>query len=125
MQRELEEWRDRAHDDLNAARHLRTNLGIPGGVAAFHYQQATEKALKGLLIADGDPPTKTHDLRALLTRLADRVKADHNTVEALTAFAVLGRYPGFSAQVPEDELDAFDKLAKSCVDQLGIEISIR
>lgn len=57
MRPELEAWRDRAQDDLNAARHLRTNASIPGGVAAFHYQQATEEALKGLLVAERTVPS--------------------------------------------------------------------
>ena len=116
---ELKDWLQRAQYDLLSARHLRTNERIPGGVAAFHYQQAAEKALKGLILAGGSDPERTHDLRALLTRVPRLSDLDEDAAESLTSFAVLARYPGFSAQVPGDELDAFDRVAHASIEALA------
>jgi|SRR5579884_865129 len=62
--REASRWPAKAEEDLAAARLL-----IAGSLfdpAAFHVQQALEKALKALLIAAGRDMRRTHDLETLL-----------------------------------------------------------
>jgi HEPN domain-containing protein len=61
------EWMKKAHKDLKAARILQQE-GLYEEVA-FHAQQAAEKALKALLIANGVRPPKTHSIEQLLSLL--------------------------------------------------------
>ncbi len=90
------EWLARAEEDLEAARVLdRSSLHA---LAAFHAQQAAEKALKALAIERGDGLLRTHDTE----RLARLVKAPDAITEAaafLNVFYVGGRYPGVGAEV--------------------------
>ena len=55
------EWLDRAQDDLNAA-HALLNYPDLTHVAAFHAQQATEKALKAALEEYDLGLLRTHSL---------------------------------------------------------------
>ena len=60
------EWLARADRDLSvAARVLSGDDPFPDA-AAFHSQQAAEKALKGFLAAHEVPFPKTHDLERLV-----------------------------------------------------------
>ena len=62
------EWLRRAEKDLRAAEVL---LGEElYEEAAFHAQQAAEKALKALLVAHRVRPPKTHSIEYLLSLLA-------------------------------------------------------
>ncbi len=63
--------------------------------AAFHAQQAAEKALKALISATGTRPPKTHDIDVLL-EILQRAGVDRPSEElsSLTAYAVEARYPG-------------------------------
>ncbi len=112
-------WLDKARADLAVARFLRTNAELPAEIAAFHYQQAAEKALKGLLVEQRTPPPRSHDLRHLLGRLADAAGLDPNAADDLNPFAVLTRYPGFGAPPDDALLEVFDRFAAACVDRLA------
>jgi hypothetical protein len=58
------EWLTRADEDLQVA-DLAVRAAPPHlGTAAYHAQQAAEKALKGFLTAHGVPFRPTHDLVA-------------------------------------------------------------
>lgn len=97
------EWRRRAQDDLEAARLLHD--GRLSALAAFHAQQAAEKALKSVHIAQGKGLPRTHDL----TRLASDVKAPANIADAaafLTGFYLVGRYPDAAGAVEEADAQA-------------------
>lgn len=120
MRPEIGEWLAKARADLDAARLLRTNPEIPTEIVAFHYQQAAEKALRGLLAARGVVPPHIHDLRALLARLGPTL-LPQDEAEGLTPFAVLSRYPGFSVTVSAGRLDAFDSFAETCIRDLALE----
>ena len=115
---EIESWHQKAAADLDAARFLRSNADLPAEIAAFHYQQSAEKALKGLWLAVGDTPPRTHDLRALLARLPETLNLSDDGADALAPFAILSRYPGFQAQPTDDDLDTFDAFAWACVEAL-------
>jgi HEPN domain-containing protein len=90
-------WLAKARSDLAAARFLRRNPDLPLDIAAFHYQQAAEKAIKGLLVEHGIVPPRSHDLRDLLGRLPVPGERDPDVADDLNPFAVLTCYPGFGA----------------------------
>ena len=116
---EATQWLKKASSDLDAARFLRQNPELPREIAAFHYQQAAEKAVKGFLVETGVAPPRSHDLRTLLERLGDRIGLDIDVADELTPFAVLARYPGFGSQPDNALLDRFDVFVSSCVGRLA------
>ncbi len=76
---EVAAWLAKAADDLRAAA-LDLQAAPPLlSDAAFHCQQAAEKAMKGLFVHDGVAFGKTHDLRAL----GDRLVTLHPELESL------------------------------------------
>ena len=97
-----DDWLGKAREDLQVASHL-----IAGGhwaAAAFHAQQAAEKALKAVVIHRSRSLERTHDL----VRLANAAKAsaavtDHATF--LTDFYVSARYPDVGGGVTAQDSD--------------------
>ncbi|MBN1461571.1 MAG: HEPN domain-containing protein [Armatimonadetes bacterium] len=98
----VDAWLDRAARDRLAAERLEPDEDERGGyplygVAAFHRQQAAEKALKALLSAHSVEFKKTHDLSRLLGLAAETAPV-FSELESLAAtlapFAVEIRYPG-------------------------------
>ena len=114
-----EEWLEQAEGDLRYARLGRTEPGIPVNLVAFHAQQASEKALKALLVAAQVDFPRTHDLEDLLVLLQQagrRWPAGLEKVKELTPLAVQTRYPGFDDPVSEAEVDEAIRLAEAVVD---------
>jgi HEPN domain-containing protein len=107
VRNEVVAWFERARRDLRAAA---VDMGAQpplSGDAAFHCQQAAEKAVKGLLVARGIPFPKTHDIRAL----ADLVETEDPDLDALldraaelTEYAWRFRYPGEVFDPADDEI---------------------
>jgi HEPN domain-containing protein len=64
--------------------------------ACFHAQQCGEKWIKAVLLSNGLPPTRTHDLDALLD-LLEQASVDlapvREAATVLTEYAVDARYP--------------------------------
>ncbi len=86
--------------------------------AAFHVQQAAEKALKGLLTWHDVPFTRTHDLDALLQQcatIAPDVLTFRSALAQLTRYAVETRYPGPATEPTPDEARAALELARQLV----------
>ena len=110
--KEVCEWLRKAEKDLRAAEVL-----LRGGLheeAAFHSQQAGEKALKALLVAHRVRPPKTHSIEHLLSLLANHedVKPFYDMeADALTDYAVGARYPGLPI-VPEEAEEALETARK-------------
>jgi HEPN domain-containing protein len=119
MPPDVQDWLAKARVDLEAARFLRTNPNLPGEVAAFHYQQAAEKAIKGILVTQDIVPPRTHDLRALMATMIVPVELSEDSAEALTPFSVLSRYPGFNTSIDTRLLDDFDAFAIRCIERLN------
>ena len=88
---EAREWLDRAELDLRLAeRALRIPPALAGG-AAYHAQQAAEKALKAFLAAHNAPFPHTHNLSLLLPpcQVLDTGFTQFSSVAAeLTPFAI-------------------------------------
>ena len=93
---ETRAWVRFADEDLRVARILPGAAAPPAGPAAYHCQQAAEKALKAVLVRHGVEPERTHDLRRITSAvlmfepgLRDLVGA----VVHLTDWGVAFRYP--------------------------------
>jgi len=90
------EWMEKARRDLRLA-ELALREEIHDG-AAFHSQQAAEKALKALILALGGKIRKTHDIGELLDTLESLglETREFYSIDAdiLTDYAVEARYPG-------------------------------
>jgi HEPN domain-containing protein len=92
---EFERWRATAGEALLAARANR-DVGLPH-FACFHYEQAAQHALKGLLHAVG-AGVRGHDLVALAHRLGEAVGVEpdtslHDAVKRLSRHYQASRYP--------------------------------
>jgi len=92
----VRQWLEKADTDLGMARHLLQGRSSFAFGAAFHAQQAAEKALKALLVWRGLPFPKTHDIR----RLVDLIEWPEGSAPAsiqkafgLSIFASEYRYP--------------------------------
>jgi HEPN domain-containing protein len=93
---EAEGWLAFAAGDLRAARLLLSDATVPSRIACFHAQQAVEKALKAVLIAESIVFRKTHDITVLvgLTPSTLATELAYIDVLLLQPWAVDGRYPG-------------------------------
>lgn len=93
----VEEWFSFAEMDFLTAKHLYEHMRPqPHEIICYHCQQAVEKALKGLLIANGAHIQRTHDLGLLAERLQAFMEIDENYLEIcdnLTPYGVKVRYP--------------------------------
>ena len=77
------------------------------GDAAFHCQQASEKALKAFLAWRDVPFRKTHDLAVIgqqCVALDATLEPVCRRAERLTAFAWIFRYPGDAEEPPAVEI---------------------
>jgi HEPN domain-containing protein len=113
-----EEWFERAKSNL-----IRSKQPKPEGVfwedLCFDAQQATEKALKALLLFRSIPFRFVHDIAELLTLLEQSgVTLPENIRDAagLSEYAVETRYPGLMERVTEEEYQRALAVAESVVD---------
>ncbi len=111
-----EDWLRHAQSDLELAR-----LSAPPGVLleslCFHAQQATEKALKAVLLAQGTPFPRTHSIGTLVDLLPAPVSVPREVEDAasLTDYAVTSRYPAATEPVDEGEYREALRLAEAVV----------
>jgi HEPN domain-containing protein len=115
----VRQWLGKAEADLLAAAAI-LNAPMPSyETAAFHAQQAAEKALKALLVRHQIPFGKTHNIAELLT-LAEPafpgVAAQLPKADTLTPYAVDARYPSEVPPTPKDEASRARALAQEVVD---------
>lgn len=102
----VQEWLRKAGGDMQAARLLGDSDILDYGVAAFHAQQAAEKAIKSYLVRHQVEFGKTHDIGALtdlVRRLEPRLADELGEAAELTAYAVEYRYPGTMTAVGQAE----------------------
>ena len=105
MSADANEWLTFASADLRAARLLFADAEVPGRIACFHAQQAAEKTLKAVLVAESTPFRKTHDIVVLVGLAPVSLSADLAGVDLLLLqpWAVDGRYPGDLPDATRDE----------------------
>ncbi len=108
----VREWYGHALGDVAMARSL-LGPGMPARGAAFHAQQAAEKAIKAALIAEEVAVPHTHDLDTIRNRLPVgwRVKRTHPDLAALSDYAVETRYP--DNVVPVTKLQASNAIRQA------------
>jgi HEPN domain-containing protein len=118
-------WVRHAHEDLEAGRLLlREETGSPRQSAWFA-QQAAEKALKALLIAEQRSFPYTHDLEHLTDLLSEEGYARYGDldVEPLSTYAVDTRYPGMPKADAEDAraaLQVAEQIVEAVLDDLDV-----
>lgn len=96
---EVKRWMEYAENDLAVAKHLMNTFHPkPLEIICYHCQQAAEKAIKAVYIAQGIPGglPKKHDLSFLLEQMKHIVPVaeallDH--ADELNAYGVIVRYP--------------------------------
>lgn len=102
-------WLRYAEEDLGTAERMTSERGWTPRIACFHAQQAAEKALKAVMVAERLPLIYAHNLEILRDALPEerRVRQADVDVGRLTEWAALPRYPGeVSEATPEDGRDA-------------------
>ncbi len=114
-----------AERDLRALRGMTDPAVFADEIFGFHAQQATEKALKALIIARGLEHPLTHNLARLLAILEES-GADVQSfwpLAELTVFAVAMRYE--SEELSDDLIDRAHTIKDVgvLVDHVGSELS--
>ncbi|MCC6297792.1 MAG: HEPN domain-containing protein [Anaerolineales bacterium] len=102
--KELRSWLAHAEDDYESARLLARRKKPLLYSSCFHAQQCAEKYLKALLVFTDQGFPKTHDLNTLntLCKAAGILTGiDEKSLELLSAYAVMARYPGDDPTVEE------------------------
>ena len=111
-------WLSRAKGNLNLAEKGGLLKGVLLEDLCFNAQQAAEKALKAVCLAQGMDIPKTHSLVHLMDILeAEGVEIPKNVRDAdiLTQYAVQSRYPSFMEEITRSEYRDALKLAANVV----------
>ena len=115
---ELQQWLIKAHHDIRSVRQLLAADPPLRDTAAYHCQQAAEKALKAFLVLHDVSFPKTHLLVALVEQCRDinpRFAELTDVAEILTPFATSFRYPGDVLEPAQDDVVAGLVLAEQVV----------
>ena len=103
---ETRAWLHKARNDLRSAQILVSHDEPVFDTAAFHCQQAAEKALKEFLTSESIHFEKVHSLTYLL-ELCEALEAEFGTLRnaaaELAPFAVEIRYPGDLTELSAEE----------------------
>ena len=93
---EAQVWMVKAWRDLETARRAVNTEPPFYDIAAYHCQQAAEKAVKAFLVHHAKPHERTHDIEVLIA-LAGEVDPSfselNEAADALTPYATRFRYP--------------------------------
>ena len=110
------DWLRHARSDLALAR-VQNTPEILRESLCFHAQQAAEKALKAVLVAQTISFPRTHNLGVLLDLLATALQppADIQAADILTEYAVSSRYPSEVEPITEEEYQKALNLAERVV----------
>ena len=118
VQNLVAEWLQWANADLQVAK-LTDDERIAPQIAAFHPQQAAEKALKALLVQEQIDFPHTHSIGVLLALLEQAgISRVQDLIDAtgLTRYAVSTRYPGEDEPVRSAEAQDAAALATRVFD---------
>jgi len=111
-------WLLRAKGNLNLAENGGRLKGVLLEDLCFNAQQAAEKALKAVCLAQGMDIPKTHSLIHLMDILESRgIEIPKNVRDAdiLTQYAVQSRYPSLIEEITKSEYKDALKLAANVV----------
>jgi HEPN domain-containing protein len=90
------QWLRKAGNDLQNISNNLSAQEVPTDTICFHAQQAIEKLLKGVLVANGRNIAKTHDLVRLLSEVTDilpELLPFEEQFEEVSEYGVAVRYP--------------------------------
>lgn len=112
------QWLRFAQDDLNIAREVLRMDQPSARIAAFHAQQAAEKALKAYLVFRDTAFPFTHDLAVLMELCREHRDwgAALDGAERSSKYGAQARYPGMEPEVTMDEAQRAVDVATSVVD---------
>ena len=116
--REARDWLIRAERDLLAAAGALQGAIVLSEMAAYHAQQAMEKALKAFLTAHNQPFPKTHDLERLVHWCENVLPAFSQFVapaQTLNPYASQFRYPGGPLEPSRKEAEEALRMAGDVV----------
>ncbi len=108
MLAEVREWLHKATGDVRAAEICRGAQPPIPDAAAFHCQQAAEKAIKGFLTLHGRVFRKSHSIEhigALALAVDPSLRAAMERASPLTEYAWKFRYPGTPGEPSAAEVD--------------------
>jgi HEPN domain-containing protein len=117
--READEWVQRAQRDLLIAERALQGEPTLADQAAYHAQQAGEKALKGFLAANNRQLRKTHNVEWLVDQCQgiDVTFAQHRAAaRTLNPYATLFRYPGGPLEPSIGEAEQAIQLGREIVE---------
>jgi HEPN domain-containing protein len=111
--RDAATWLRYAEEDLAAAQRMVEGRGWAPRIACFHAQQAAEKALKAVLVAEGIPLQHTHNLELLRDLVPDALRASRieGNLKRLSEWAIVSPYRG--AQPDATHSDAETAIARA------------
>jgi HEPN domain-containing protein len=118
---EVESYLRKAERDLATAICMSEAGPDFADIVCFHAEQCAEKSLKGLILAHGEVPPRTHDLVVLqktLSGMDDRSQHLRGFCLTLTDYAVAPRYPGWEDLVGNVDIDCVLESAKAVLDHV-------
>ena len=104
---ETRAWFVKASNDIRAAEALTATSPPLLGEAAFHCQQAAEKAMKGFLTWNDQAFRKTHNLEEIAEQclaIDSSWREEIDRAVPLSEYAWKFRYPGEPYTLPADEV---------------------
>ncbi len=109
-----QDWMRHANSDLAIASVSPPPAVLLEGLC-FHTQQAAEKSIKAVLIAQSVSFPRTHSIRMLLDIAAQHVTVPEVIQDAagLTDYAVTTRYPGAPEPVEREDYEEALRLAEA------------
>jgi len=120
------DWANKAEEDFAVARSTLRRQKPLAAISCFHSQQCAEKYLKAILAARKRGFPKIHDLLKLLNLCEQAgvfLPIDQDTLDSLTKFAVVTRYPGNAPTIEQAKagLDTAKAVRKFARQFLGLE----
>ncbi len=111
MKQITSEWLKAASYDLLLIEEIKSKEEL-AHIAAFHAQQAIEKALKAILEEQGAEIPKIHKLKTLfvITGLAFENDNDALMVKMLDSLYIEARYPGDMGLLPDGKPSLYDTM---------------
>ena len=111
-----EDWLRRARSDLALSRVPRPPE-VMYNELCFHAQQAAEKSIKAMLIAEQVKFRRVHQIGYLLELLPHEIPLPPDVIEAisLTSYAVTTRYPGEYEEITDEMYQEAVRLAQYVV----------
>ena len=125
---EVESYLRKAERDLATAVRMSESGQEFADIICFHAEQCAEKALKGLILALGQAPPRTHDLVVLqqaLTKLDDRGAVLQGYCLDLSDYAVAPRYPGWEDLVATVDINGVLSSASAVLDHVRLWLDLK